>query len=104
MVELSELEKQFHHAMIGLADFANQHHFGIRFRQLIDECGAVEAAKRLLAVHEIQEGLIRLWELNSLDHSMEALVLNERYHPLFSEQEIAEAQRRLEDLGYHKEE
>ncbi len=30
------LETQFHHAMIGVADFANTHGFGIRFRQMIE--------------------------------------------------------------------
>ena len=43
------LDEQFHHAMIGVADFANQHKFGIRFRKMIDEYGAVDTAKRLLA-------------------------------------------------------
>ena len=94
------LEKQFHHSMIAIADFANQHKFGIRFRQMIDEYGAVEAAKRLLATREIQTGLMRLWEMKSLSKSMEALVIQERFRPLFTEEEVAEAHRRLEELGY----
>jgi hypothetical protein len=52
------LENEFHHAMIGVADFANQHKFGIRFHQMIDEHGAIETAKRLLATREIQTGLM----------------------------------------------
>jgi len=59
-MNLENLEKQFHHDMIGVADFANQHHFGIRFREMIDEHGEVEAAKRLLATRDIQTGLMRL--------------------------------------------
>ncbi len=100
MNDLSGLENQFHHAMIGVADFANQHNFGIRFRQMIEEHGAVEAAKRLLATQEIQTGLMRLWEMKSLSKSMEALVIQERFRSLFTEEEIAEARRRLEGLGY----
>ncbi len=99
---MDELEKQFHHAMIGVADFANQHKFGFRFRQMIDEHGAVESAKRLLATREIQTGLMRLWEMGSLSKSMEALVIQERFQPLFTPEEIAEARRRLEELGYFK--
>ena len=99
---IENLEKQFHHAMIGVADFANQHHFGIRFRQMIDEHGAVEAAKRLLATQDIQTGLMRLWKMKSLSKSMETLVIQERFLPLFTEAEIAEARRRLEELGYFK--
>ncbi len=42
-------EEQFRHAMIGVADFANQHKFGIRFRQMVDEhgaCGSSQAIAR----------------------------------------------------------
>ncbi len=38
------LENEFHHAMIGVADFANAHGFGIRFRQMLGEYGGVETA------------------------------------------------------------
>ena len=95
-----DLENQLHHAMIGVADFANQHHFGIRFRQMIEEWGAVVTAKRLLAKRDIQTGLMRLWEMHALSKSMEALVVQERFQSLFTEVEIAEARRRLEELGF----
>ena len=99
---MQSLEEQFHHAMIGVADFANAHGFGIRFKQMIKRHGAREAAKRLLATQEIQTGLMRLWEMKSLSKSMEALVIQERFRPLFTEEEIAEARRRLDALGYFK--
>lgn len=94
------LENEFHHAMIGVADYANLHQFGIRFRQMIDEFGAKETAKRLLAAREIQTGLMRLWELHCLNKSMEALVIQERFRSLFTKAEYDEAHRRLEELGY----
>jgi hypothetical protein len=96
------LEEQFQHVMIGVADFANANNFGQIFRRMIGEHGAVEAAKRLLATREVQTGLMRLWELGSLDKSMKALIIQERFRPLFAEKEIAEARRRLEELGYFK--
>ena len=99
---MDNLESQFHHAMIGVADFANTNRFGYRFRQMIEEYGAVSAAKSLLATHEVQTGLMRLWELNALDKSMEALVIQDRLHPLFTDDEISEARRRLQDLDYFK--
>jgi hypothetical protein len=95
-------EKLFHHAMIGVADFANEHKFGIRFRQMIEEHGAVEAAKRLLATRDIQTGLMRLWVMKSLNKSMEALVIQERFSSVFTPEEIAEAHRRLDELGYFR--
>jgi hypothetical protein len=69
---------------------------------MVDKFRGVGAAKRLLIKQEIQEGLMKLWELQCLDQSMEALVIQERFRPLFSDQEIAEARRRLKELGYFK--
>jgi hypothetical protein len=43
---------------------------------------------------------MKLWEMKQLHHSMEALVIQERFKPLFTDPEIAEARRRLEELGY----
>jgi hypothetical protein len=42
------------------------------------------------------------WETlyNLLDDSLEAVVLQEKFRPLFTEAELAEARRRLEELGY----
>jgi hypothetical protein len=99
---IKPLEDQFYQAMQEVAEFANQHNFGIRFRQMIKELGAIGAAKRLLSTREIQAGLMRLWELKALNKSMEALVIQERFRPLFTDAEIAEARRRLDELGYHE--
>jgi hypothetical protein len=71
------------------------------FLKIIEEHGEVEAAKRLLAADGPQEGLYRLWELHLLNHSMEALVIKDRYAPLFTAEEIAEAKKRLIELGYN---
>jgi len=81
--------------MIGVANFANARGFGFHFRQMIEQHGACEAAKRLLETRGIQTGLMRLWEMKSLSKSMEALVIQERFRPLFTE-----AHRRLDELGY----
>lgn len=97
---MDDLESQFLHAMIGIADFANEHNFGYRFRQMIGDYGAVEAARRLLISEEIQTGLMRLWELNALDKLMESLIVQDRFQSLFTQSEINEAQRRLDQLGY----
>ena len=67
---------------------------------MIGEHGAVEAARRLLITEEVQTGLMRLWELNALDKSMEALAVQERFQSLFTQSEIDEAYRRLDELGY----
>jgi hypothetical protein len=97
---MHNLEDEFHHAMIRVTDFANRHRFGIRFRQMIERYGAIDTAKQLLSTQEIQTGLMRLWEMDALDMSMEAFVVQEQFQPLFSEYEIQEAARRLIELGY----
>jgi hypothetical protein len=87
--------------MIGVYENAKQHdYYATYFKRMIDEYGGVGAAKRLLAKNEIQEGLMKLWEFYLLDKSMEALVIQERFQSLFTEDEIQEAHRRLDELGY----
>ena len=69
---------------------------------MLEEHGGVETAKGLLAKSEPQTGLFELWQLNLLHESMEAVVLQEKFKSLFTEDELAEAHRRLEELGYFK--
>ena len=100
---MTELERQFHSAMISIYENAKDHdYFATYFKRMLDTYQGVETAKRLLAKQEIQEGLMKLWGMKLLDQSMEALVIQERFKPLFTVGEISEAHRRLEDLGYFK--
>jgi hypothetical protein len=47
------------------------------------------------------EGYTRLWEESRLDLSVEAVVVdNPKWHPLFTEDEIARARARLLKYGY----
>lgn len=72
------------------------------FLQMLDEHGGLGTARRLLAKKETQIGLFKLYELNLLHKSMEAVVLQERFQSLFTEDELAEARQRLEELDYFK--
>jgi hypothetical protein len=95
------LEAEFHQVMMEVYEVVKTHeYYATYFKRMIDEHGGVEAAKRLLAKREIQSGLMRLWELDLLNHSMEAAVLQDRFRPLFTEAEVQEAWRRLEQLGF----
>jgi hypothetical protein len=98
---MSALEDDFHRAMIGVYETAQQHgYIATYFKRMLDEHGGLNAAKRLLAGNTIQSGLMKLWELRLLEHSMEALVVQERFRSLFTEAEIQEARRRLGELGF----
>ena len=95
------LEAEFHRAMLNIYDDAAE--LGYRptyFLRMVREHGGVEAARRLLRTHEVQDGLTTLWELGRLDISMEALVVQERWQPLFSDAERQAARDRLKEYGY----
>jgi len=70
-----------------------------RFLELINKGGALLAAKQLLHQPGHSEGLTKLWKLNRLDISMEALVLQSKWNSLFTEDELAIARKRLNGLG-----
>lgn len=96
------LKISFHHAMLGIYERAKDacDFKPIRFLQMVQEHGGVETAKRLLLQDRVQTGLITLWDCGRLDLSMEALVIDPRFQPLFTEDEIAIARERLEEFGY----
>jgi len=72
------------------------------FMQMLDQLGGVGTARRLLATRGAQPGLYTLWELGILCSSVEAFVIQERFRPLFTDEEREEARRRLEELGCFK--
>ena len=94
-------EVEFHNAMVNVYHVADRH--GYRptyFLSMVREHGGLEAARRLINSSELQSGLTRLWELGLLDQSAEALVLQDRWHGLFTEDERREARERLIAYGY----
>ena len=97
----STLEEEFHRAMLSIDATAGKHGYHPSyFLRMVHELGGVRAAKQLLSKDDPQSGLARLWELELLENSMEALVLQERLQHLFSEDELQEARKRLKDYGY----
>jgi len=97
------LEAEFTQALERTIEIAKEHKYvPTYFMQMLGEHGGVETARRLLTNKEAQTGLHKLWELNLLHESMEAVVLRDRFHSLFTPEELAEARRRLEALGYFK--
>ena len=95
------LEDEFHQAMGGIYHLAAT--LGYRptyFLRIVQQHGGVSAAKQLLNAPVAQSGLTKLWELGRLDISMEALVAQERWKPLFSDAERQAARERLKAFGY----
>ena len=96
------LGRAFDQAMQGIFERAKDacDYRPVRFLQMVQERGGLETAKRLLAQNDVQNGLVTLWDCGRLDLSMEALVLDLRFQPLFTEDEIATARALLEAFDY----
>lgn len=95
------LEKELHVALHGTVEAALKR--GYRptyFIQMLEREGGLKTAKRLIASGSPQKGLFTLQGLGLLGESMEAIMLQDRFRQLFTEEELAEARRRLEELGY----
>ncbi len=100
---MTSLEAEFEEALLTTTEVAAKHkYYPHYFLQMVREHGAAKTAQMLLAKQEIQQGLMTLCELGLLDTSMEAFVIQERFQPLFTDAERAEARRRLEELYYFK--
>jgi len=69
-----------------------------RFQQMLEESDAVSVAKRMVVSGELQDGLRRLKSMNRLDLSVESIMLESEFVGLFSPQERAAAQWRLDQL------
>jgi hypothetical protein len=95
------LAEKFHQEMLAIYERARNecdyHHH--RFLQMVQEDGGLEVAHRLLEEDSVREGLVTLWRKDRLDLTVEALVLKPEYEPLFTEEEISKARKRLEHLG-----
>ncbi|MCY3783079.1 MAG: hypothetical protein OXG79_04765 [Chloroflexi bacterium] len=97
----ASLKGEFHRAMLDIYQAAAELGYRpTRFRQMVHKHGGVGTAKRLLSGPMAQSGLTTLWELGRLDISMEALVVQERWAPLFSDEERRAARDRLSAYGY----
>lgn len=74
----------------------------VRFFQMLSDRGALATAKTLLAgdVNKVSDGFTAMWDLKRLDLTVEAICLDPRFKPLFTEQELATARTRLENAGY----
>jgi len=96
----ARLEDEFHRALENrvYADIKS-HDFPEFLLQAMRRYGGVFAAKQILSISPVRSGLVELREQGRLDKSVEALMLQERWRPLFSEDELNLARRRLRDLG-----
>ena len=96
-----QVKAQFHQEMLNIYKEAAA--FGYRptyFLRMVNEQGGLVAARQLLTDGTVSDGFVRLWQEGRLDLSVEAVVLDPQWRDLFTSDELAVAQRRLDDAGY----
>jgi hypothetical protein len=97
------LEDLFHQAMIALYRQTGQEtdYWPTLHLQMVTQHGGVEAAQLMVTSQQLPDGYSRLWELSRLDLSVEALILQPQWRPLFTDDGLQQATQRLAASGYH---
>lgn len=99
----THLEKEFAEDMRDIYDLAKKHCNGYRatrFLQTINRHGALKAAELLAGSDGISDGLTRLFMEGHLELSLEALILKEKYHSLFSEELRGKCRLKLDQFHF----
>jgi len=73
-----------------------------RFLQMLENQGPVNTAIQLVMEPTYHEGFTKLWELNRLDLTVEAIIRHHPYNQLFPQEVIDKARQKLEELGYNE--
>lgn len=103
-IGLHKLSDQFDREMMNVYNSALKkcNYKAIRFLQMFLEYKGITTAKMLLSKRDVQYGFTELYLCGCLGLSMEVLVLKPEYRPLFTEEELREAKRRLVAVEYYK--
>jgi len=96
------LEIEFHDAMIEVYRRARSEagYTATRFLGMVSERGGLETARYLLHAPAVSEGYTALWERGRLDLTVEAVILEARWQPLFSTADRRIAVARLREYGF----
>lgn len=101
---VSELEKQFDEAMMRIYVRAKKeaNYNAVRYLQMLHDNRGLATAQLLVLADKPSEGYTAQWERKRLDLTVEALVLQAEWQPLFADQpELLErARERLTAYGY----
>ena len=74
-----------------------------RFLRMLDDHGGLETARILLHSPTVSDGYTALWERGRLDITVEAVIHDDqKWHPLFTAEELAICRKRLKDYQYIK--
>lgn len=99
--ETQDLERAFDGAMMEVYRRAltEAHYNAARFFNMLHDHRGLGTARILLHAPHVSEGYTALHECGRLDLTVEALILQKKWYPLFSDQERQIARQRLAE--YH---
>lgn len=97
--QIQLLQKELHNELLKAAKDAKSIGYNpTLFNQMLATEGGYKVAKKL--IHKTSSGFEKLWELNRLDLSTEAVILHPKFKVLFTQEEINVAKARLKEFGY----
>ena len=100
----TDLEARFDDAMMRIYVRAKTEvgYNATRYLQMLHDNRGLDTARTLVLADNPSEGYTALWERKRLDLTVEALVLQPEWQPLFSEEPalLERARQRLTDYGY----
>lgn len=97
------LEIEFHEAMhdIYRRGKSEEKYNAQRFLQMVIDYGGIHAARMLIDSDTVSDGYAALWEKDRLDLTVEAMIVESpKFHPLFTDDELAICSSRLTECGY----
>jgi hypothetical protein len=99
---MKDLETDFDLAMLEIYRRAKTEagYNATRYLQMLQEHRGLGTARILLHAPKPSDGYTALWERQRLDLTVEALIIEDRWHGLFSDEERAIARKRLQDYEY----
>ncbi len=102
MSNATRLEKQLEQKLIEASEICRTiyRYYPSRFLQIMNSKSAVETAKQLVMDSKYHEGLTKLWELKRLDLTVEAIIIQDPYCKLFSDEILVKTKEKLNELGY----
>jgi hypothetical protein len=70
------------------------------FARMLNERGAINTARKLINDVGTSDGFTKLWELQRLDLSVEAVALRPEFRGLFTSDELNRCRLRLAEYGF----
>ncbi len=94
------MEKRFTAALLNAADQCKRLGYNPSyFLRMVSGKGGVATAKQLINSPTISDGFARLWEMKCLGLTVEAIAVQPELKELFTSEELAAAERRLDEFG-----